>query len=197
MRFTRQGIAVGVVPEGQSPIWDPFRRLDRAYAKARRNRRQGEAGTHLESRRRHFTPAVRAGRNRAAALALEQNRPRLRCGSRAFWPGAPGAPSPWRWPTNSRALPRRSWRAARLISRFSQRSSECRRGAHERPGTLHPGAVLAAVNTAFRAACRGGPSARVDCHCAQRLSGSRPGRRKGHSNRTKKRHDSAADGVRR
>ena len=54
-------------------------------------------------------------------------------------------------------------------------SSQCRRGAHERPGPLNPGAVLAAVNTAFRAACRGGLAASVDCHCAQRLSGSRPG----------------------
>ena len=37
------------------------------------------------------------------------------------------------------------------------------------PGFCNDGAVLAAVNAAFRAACGGGLAASADCRCARRL----------------------------
>ena len=52
-----------------------------------------------------------------------------------------------------------------------------RRRQHERPGFINDGAVLAAVNAAFRAACGGGLTASVDRRCARRLPELRPGRR--------------------
>ena len=52
-----------------------------------------------------------------------------------------------------------------------------RRRQHERPGFINDGAVLAAVNAAFRAACGGGLTASVDRRCARRLPKLRPGRR--------------------
>jgi hypothetical protein len=45
------------------------------------------------------------------------------------------------------------------------------------PVMLNSGAVLAAVNTAFRAARGGGLAASVDRHGARRFLGVRPGRR--------------------
>ena len=52
-----------------------------------------------------------------------------------------------------------------------------RRRRHERPGFINDGAVLAAINAAFRAACGGGLTASVDRRCARRLPKLRPGRR--------------------
>jgi hypothetical protein len=49
------------------------------------------------------------------------------------------------------------------------------------PASFKRGAVLAALNIAFRAACRGGLTASVDRCCAQRSSKFRPGRRNGRS----------------
>ena len=50
-------------------------------------------------------------------------------------------------------LARMAWAimaSGKAYSRFARRSSKSRRGVHERPGPLNPGAVLAAVNTASR-----------------------------------------------
>jgi len=52
-----------------------------------------------------------------------------------------------------------------------------RRRRHERPGFINDGAVLAAINAAFRAAYGGGLTASVDRRCARRLPKLRPGRR--------------------
>ncbi len=52
-----------------------------------------------------------------------------------------------------------------------------RRQRHERPSFCNDGAVLAAVNAAFRAACGGGLAASVDRRCARRHSEVKPGRR--------------------
>ena len=52
-----------------------------------------------------------------------------------------------------------------------------RRQRHERPSFINDGAVLAAINAAFRAACGGGLTASVDRRCARRLPKLRPGRR--------------------
>ena len=172
------GFGPGIRATRKASAWRPFRasglsarprfarwfrlKLVRMYSRhfaAGLGLRQGRTETggkvRLETTSRKQVMALYAGcscwaqphccarsRNKTTPLALW---------SRAFWPGAPGVQPPWRWPTNSRALPGPSWRAARLISRFPrQRNAECRRGAHERPDPLNPGAVLAAVNTASR-----------------------------------------------
>ena len=59
------------------------------------------------------------------------------------------------------------------------------------PASFKRSAVLAAVNTAFRAACRGGLAASVDRRCAQRSSWMQAGTKKRPFSQTKKRHDGA------